>query len=64
MKEYAGEMSDEEMATDRWENEGGHTELARAAEEAIAGLIAEHVAAAILRRQSNRRRRPERRRQT
>ena len=26
-KEYAGEMSNEKLATDRWENEGGHTEL-------------------------------------
>jgi hypothetical protein len=25
MEEYIGAMSDEEMATDRWENEGGHT---------------------------------------
>jgi hypothetical protein len=25
MKEYIGAMSDEEMATDRWENEGGRT---------------------------------------
>ena len=25
MKTYAGEMSEEEMATERWENEGGHT---------------------------------------
>jgi hypothetical protein len=25
MEEYTGAMSDEEMATDRWENEGGHT---------------------------------------
>ena len=29
MKEHAGERSDEEIATDRWENEGGHTELAQ-----------------------------------
>ena len=29
MKENMGEMSDEDKATDRWENEGGHTELAR-----------------------------------
>jgi len=27
-KEHAGEVSDEEMATERWENEGGRTELA------------------------------------
>jgi hypothetical protein len=25
MEEYIGAMSDEEMATDRWENEGGRT---------------------------------------
>jgi hypothetical protein len=25
MREYIGAMSDEEMATDRWENEGGRT---------------------------------------
>jgi hypothetical protein len=31
MKEHSGEMSGEEMATDRWENEGGlATQLARA----------------------------------
>jgi hypothetical protein len=27
MKEYIGAMSDEEMATDRWENEGGRTPM-------------------------------------
>ncbi len=27
MKEHAGPMSDEESATDRWENEGGRAEL-------------------------------------
>jgi hypothetical protein len=27
VKEYIGEMSDEEMAADRWENEGGRTPL-------------------------------------
>ena len=26
MKEYIGAMSDEEMATDRWENEGGRSQ--------------------------------------
>jgi hypothetical protein len=25
MEEYIGAMNDEEMATDRWENEGGRT---------------------------------------
>lgn len=25
MKEHPREMSDEDKATDRWENEGGHT---------------------------------------
>lgn len=44
-------MSDEEIATDRWENEGGHTE--RTAEEATSGLIAFHVAVAILMLKSN-----------
>lgn len=29
MKEHECEMSDEEMATDRWENKGGHAELAQ-----------------------------------
>ena len=29
MKEHAGEMSDEEVAADRRDNEGGHTELAQ-----------------------------------
>ncbi len=28
MKAHEGEMNDEDKATDRWENEGGHTELA------------------------------------
>lgn len=28
-KEHEGETSDEEQATDRWENEGGHTVLAQ-----------------------------------
>jgi hypothetical protein len=27
MEEYIGAMSDEEMATDRWENEGGRTSM-------------------------------------
>lgn len=29
IKEYASETSNERLATDRWENEGGHTELAQ-----------------------------------
>ena len=33
MKEHAGEMSDEDKATDRWENEGGHTAHLRGAIE-------------------------------
>lgn len=29
MKEYAGELTDEEMATNRWENEGGRMAVAQ-----------------------------------
>ena len=29
MNEHSEELSDEELANDRWENEGGHTELAQ-----------------------------------
>ncbi len=29
MKEHFAEISDEEIAADRWENEGGHVELRR-----------------------------------
>ncbi len=46
-------MSDEEMATDRWENEGGHAQLSAVSEGAISASIAKHVAAAIAMRQSN-----------
>ena len=29
MKEYAGQLTDEEMATGRWENEGGRMAVAQ-----------------------------------
>lgn len=37
MKEHAGEISDEDKAIERWENEGGHAELARRQKSDSAG---------------------------
>ncbi len=40
-------MSNEEMALDRWDNEGGHTELAQNKKMRSRALIAKHIAAVV-----------------
>ena len=40
MKEYIGAMSDEEVATDRWENEGGRSPYSREVSKAQAAFAA------------------------
>lgn len=51
MREHAGDMSEEDVATGRWENEGGRTEVAQHQKRRISGAIAAHDAAAVLMRQ-------------
>jgi hypothetical protein len=38
MNKHSEEISDEELANDRWENEGGHTEVAQHRKKRLAAV--------------------------